>query len=126
MEGQDEEVIISAADQKAAKKALQSSAAESGLNERETCKKKKKEAKMCTSDGTSSTRRVIFNEFNHARSYKASMKGLRRMESPAALTSKPPDKTILKKSLAYTKSRTVGKKKARNNLKRRKKAHEYF
>ena len=110
----EEEVTISVKDQKTAKAALKAKKADEESGGK---KKRKKESLDADSDVGDSGKRVKFGNQNRARSWKASMKGLRTMESP--VTDVTPNKGILLNKGAKPASKS-------NKKAKRKKATDYF
>ena len=109
-----EEITISMADQKAAKQVMEASKAPK-KNDRSG---KKNDSKQVKDDAAAERKRVKFGEKNMARSWKASMKGLRTMSPVTPLPT--PEKGIL-----YKKDGDVGTKKAKK-INARRKAADYF
>jgi hypothetical protein len=84
----EDEVVISVMDQKAAKDALK------GNKKAKDNRKKRGDEKASSQTDGDNKRRVKFNAFNQARSWKTSMKGLREQE-PKAHKVSTPEKSIL-------------------------------
>lgn len=121
----EEEVIsISVADQKRAKKVVEEEDAAEEEEEQPVKKKSKKKKKSRESE--EEDRRVSFGKLNHSKSYKASMRSLKTMESPKAELITP-DKSILRVKSPSKSSGSKGSgKKGKRKEKGRKKAVDYF
>lgn len=121
-DGKEEEITISVKDQAAAKAALKVKKAQKKKDEETTPPSNKRKKNSASEKETEEERgkRVKFGDLNRARSWKASMKGLRTMDSP--VTDITPEKGILLKKLpAKSKKDKKGKKTGK-----RKKAVDYF
>lgn len=120
-------VTISLKDQKEAKKAFKEKAKPTSDEATKDAKpssdkKSKKKKRKSQGDGNkedSGSRRVSFGEKNRARSWKASMKGLRDL-NPKETISKTPEKSILQKKPKHSPAIKSG------TPKQRKRAVDYF
>lgn len=124
-----EEITITAADQQAARKALQSAECDETVAKQETFtsgnKKRKQDAAQAKKDeAEAAQKRVKFGDMNRARSWQASMKALREMDVGSKLKGTP------EKGILLNKGRKVVTKNHSNNKASkkggRKKAKEYF
>lgn len=115
----EEEITISIAHQKAASKMLRTHCSdEKGDigNDMQATDTKKRRCQGNSESQASERKRVKFGSKNGARSWKASMKGLRTMESP--VTDARPEESILRNK--------VGASKKLKKISLRKKAGDYF
>jgi Nucleolar protein,Nop52 len=115
-EKMDEEIVISVADQKKAKKlakrekaAVAAAASQGNVTKTVTTKKSKKEK-----EEEAESRRVSFGQVNHSKSHKASMRDLKNA-SPKPVPIMTPDKSILRVKTPNSKdaTRNISKKSKR-------------
>ena len=121
---EEEEITITSADQRAAKKGLQAKKDEESIGAKKatTNKKRKQDAAQARKEeAAAAKKRVKFGDSNKARSWKASMKALREMETPTLNVT--PEKGIL---LNKGKAVAIKTNRTKNNKSGRKKAKDYF
>lgn len=116
----EEEIVISVADQKKAKKAAVKAQEDSAAYEKEASKPELKESKKSNkAKKEEERRRVSFGRINHSKSHKASMRDLKNASpKPLPIT---PDQSILR-----VKTPTSKDKSSKGKLGKRKKALDYF
>ena len=117
IEKEEDEITISLEDQAIAKRTLVRNEMNAEVDQKTTPDKKRKQ----TNDMTSSEKRVKFGNTNRSRSWTASMKGLRTMETPIKKDATPEKSILLNKHVRPMVAKVHGKKK-----KKKRRAVDYF